>query len=145
MFTQLPHLILIQLLNAGILPDPARKNAFRHSRSRLPGGTLARGFRSASGTYYASAKTPLENRVIYGENASRVLHAQQNLGKPPYVSSGKSSPIRENAFRSRSRLPGGTLARGSHSASGIYFASVMMDAHSANQKHAGKTPYRKPP
>jgi hypothetical protein len=33
-----------------------RENAFRHSRSRLPSGTFARGSHSASGTYFALGK-----------------------------------------------------------------------------------------
>jgi hypothetical protein len=37
----------------------------------------------------ASAKTPLENSVIYGENASRIRGRQENYGKHAYVSSGK--------------------------------------------------------
>jgi hypothetical protein len=49
----------------------------------------------------ASAKTPLENPVIYGENEMRVRRAQENLGKHPYVSFGKTPPIRENAEKTR--------------------------------------------
>jgi hypothetical protein len=45
----------------------------------------------------ASAKTPLENPVIYGENEIRVRRTQENLGKDPYVSWGKIRPIAKNS------------------------------------------------
>ena len=147
MFTQLLQLLLAQLLNSGILFPSRAKTPFgvgpacragpwREGPTRQVGPTSQRRFGARR-----SAKTPLENPVIYGENESRVRRTQENLGKHPYVSSGKTSPIRENAFQSRSRLPGGTLSRGFHSASGTCFASAMTDAHSVKGKigESGKT------